>query len=100
MSIQPIVKELADRGEVSLREFDGIPMTTGERQYLIPYLSNEAMIEYVSRRILPNCVGSYSAQRMPATTYDEILARVIVPDLCQRLREAQNDSQDTVKIVP
>lgn len=79
--IRPEIKALAERGNVTLAEWDSLRMNSWERELLIPKLDNEALAR-LTEQMVSNCVIDY---RRPHITYDSAILGLAVPELVRRL---------------
>lgn len=79
--IRPEVRALAERGNVTLAEWQTFLGNSWEMEHLIPALDNEALA-HVARHWAENC-GNLGGR--PFVTYQEAVPGLIVPELLRRL---------------
>lgn len=79
--IRPEIKALAERGNITLAEWDSLRMNSWESELLVPKLDNEALIS-VTEHFVKNCTFR---ERRPFTTYSDALCGLIAPELARRL---------------
>jgi hypothetical protein len=79
--IRPEVRALAERGNITLAEWEKFRGNSWEMELLIPRLDNEAFAR-VAREMVDNCRIS---GRRPFPTYNEAVPGLIVPELLRRL---------------
>ena len=46
--IRPTIKELVEQGEIDWDIYSNIPMNTDERQFLVPYLTDDALFQLIN----------------------------------------------------
>jgi hypothetical protein len=79
--IRPHVKALAERGSVSLAEWQAFRGNSWEMELIIPKLTDEALA-HCARHMVENC--RLSGVR-PFRTYNEAVPGLIVPELLNRI---------------
>jgi hypothetical protein len=74
------IKWLAERGKaISLEAFRGMRLNSYEREFLVPYLTDELLISQVE-------YYTKNSERHSRATYDGQLQDVLVPELLKRLK--------------
>jgi hypothetical protein len=79
--IRPEIGALAERGDITLEEWNALRINPWERELLIPKLDNAAFI-HVTGQMVSSCVID---GRRPYITYDSAILGLIVPELVRRL---------------
>lgn len=78
--------DLCERGwPIQLEEYQEMRMNSFEREYLLPFLSLEAL-----KWSLENCLKNCSHGTSKPSTYDESLQNLYVPELLRRLEDAES----------
>jgi hypothetical protein len=79
--IRPEVRALAERGKITLAEWEEFRGNSFEMELLIPELTDEALI-HCANHMLDNC---QIARQRPFVTYNEAVIGLIAPELIARL---------------
>jgi len=82
---KPEILALAERAEkgqkVSLEEWEQLHMNSYERNYLLPFCTDEVLLKVSQQYQMHSCVVQYPS------SYDEAIVSVLFPLVCQRLQE-------------
>lgn len=77
--IRKEIRELIERGSITVEENESIACNSYERQAMIPALTNEAFLKQMRY-----CLGQCGYVATPATTYDDAIKGVYAPELLKR----------------
>jgi hypothetical protein len=88
--IRPEFRELAERGNITVEEYEKIRCNSYERDLLIPALTDEAFEKEV-QRTLDNCTPPRGS---PVSTYDEAMIGLYGPELLKRFRNILNSFRE------
>lgn len=91
--IRPEVRALAERGDVTLDEWDSFRGNSWEFELIMPRLTDEALL-HCGKTLVGNCV--YDNSR-PYGSYNEAVMGFLAPELMKRLRAANEREAQALK---
>ena len=83
--VRPEVYDLAQRGNVTLKEYEALRLNSYEARLLRQFMATGDLAKLVVKYILPNCAVKEYDRYEFGSTYDEAAIGEFLPELCRRV---------------